>query len=142
MVDNTHSSLVLTATTPADVFRSKLAALHATRTARAYIEGVFTQQLATASRRCIDFSQESIVLKYSEVRTKRYDFEQSQQLADWVLWALSFFPASVQDHREVVETLGRLSYYHCYRIVPSWTVFDELADELPSITRQLHNSLR
>jgi len=117
-----------------DLFAARVADLNATRTARAYIEGVFNSQVP--SERAVDLSRESVVLAYARVR-ERFDFEQAQRLADWILWNLSWFPESVSGHREVVESLGRLSYYRCYRIIPSWIVFDELADELPRFVREL-----
>jgi hypothetical protein len=105
--------------------------LPATRTARSYVTGLFLNQ--ARSTRAVDFSRRSLVLSYISQR----DFAQSQDLADWVLWALSWVPTSVRDHRELAESLGRLSYYRCYRLVPSWRVYEELADNLPVYARHL-----
>lgn len=117
----------------------ELATVPASRNARAYILGLFGDQ--ASSRRIVDFSRESVVLAF--LRTlERETFEEAQRLADWALWILSWFPESAREHREVVETLGRLNYYACYRRLRSWVVYEELADTLPVLTRHIHGRVR
>lgn len=106
----------------------------ATRRAKAYMSGLFIKQARSA--RVVDFSDQSLVLAHIE-RRGSYDLDAAQRLGDWVLWMLSFFPAHAGKHRELAETLGRLNYLRCYKLVPSWTVYEEFSDMLPVYTRDL-----
>lgn len=80
-----------------------------------------------------DMSRESIVI----ARTKAVTFTDYQKIGDWALWIGTINPQ--HKNREVVESLGRLSYLSCYRLLGRRvTVYEELADELPHIVTQLH----
>ncbi len=86
--------------------------------------------------------RESVVVAYAEARS-RYDFTSFQRIADWVLWADVWCPEFIGANREIVESIGRLSYHACYRITRgSWTVYEELADRLPAIVQELRVPLR
>lgn len=112
--------------------------LPATRPTKAYLTGLFIDQ--ARPHRMVDLSRESLVRAHIEAQ-RHADFERAQAIADWSLWLLSLYPAFVTGHREVVETLGQISYHRCYRLIPSWRVYEECADNLPSFTRRLHHSL-
>lgn len=80
---------------------------------------------------------ESVVLAYAEARSA-HDFVRFQRIGDWVLWVEVWAPAYVaRDHR-VVESIGRLSYATCHRILRgTWPIYEELADRLPAIVTEL-----
>jgi len=109
-------------------FADRLDGLRCREDTRAYVTGVLA-----GFRLEGDMSRESVVLAYAEARTKG-DFAAFQRIGDWVLWVDAMNPACIQDNREVVESIGRLSYYTCHRIMRGqWHVYEELADELPRI---------
>lgn len=115
--------------------------LPATQQAKAYIIGVFTNQ--AKSIHIVDFSDQSLVLAYvqlSRAQRQFVDLTSAQKLGDWIFWLLSFFPEHTKQ-RKLAETIGQLSYLHCYRLVPSWAVYEELSDMLPIYTRQLTPSI-
>lgn len=118
-----------------EVIETRVNHLSASRIARAYITNLFVRQIHAP----VDFSQESVVLAYIEAKrdSRILDLAASQQIGDWVLWVASLYPAHLRAHQSVAETFARLSYLRCYRLVPSWQVYDELAEGLPSFTRAL-----
>lgn len=115
-----------------DYFSKVVAPLPTNRLTKAYIIGVFAD-LARGSSYVQDLSKESLVLRHLAGGA----FTEAQATGDWVLWVLTWFPAAVADHRDVVETIGQLAYLRCYRLVPTWRVYDELADQLPTYVRRL-----
>lgn len=121
------------------LLESEMATIPASQTARAYVLGLFLDQARAA--RIVDLSRESVVLMYLQA-LERHEFSEAQRLGDWALWVLSWFPENARGHREVVETLGQINYYRCYRQVPTWVVYEELADTLPSLVRQVHKRVR
>lgn len=80
---------------------------------------------------------ESVVLAYAEARAA-HDFVRFQRIGDWVLWVEVWAPAYVARDRRVVESIGRLSYATCHRILRgTWPIYEELADQLPDIVAEL-----
>lgn len=116
-----------------DHFAAQFAALTATRTARAYLAGLFAAPP--------DLSDRSLVLTYAEVRSLR-DLVSLQALGDWVLWVDAVHPEAQASYRALAHSLGRASYYRCYRLVPEWRVYEELADCLPGLVVELQTSMR
>jgi len=113
-------------------FVDRLKGLHYRPETVAYVTSV----LKTLARPSIDddFSDRSIVLSYYDAR-KSGDFAKFQRIGDWVLWTGAIVPESIARDREIIESIGRLSYYTCYRIMrSSWPVYEELADQLPAIS--------
>lgn len=115
-----------------DYFEEKLSDLPASRPTRAYVTDLFTKQ--AVSERAIDYSQDSVVLAYAEVRAQR-DLETLQALGDWVLWVDSVLPGALEGFREASRAVAQASYYRCYQLVPEWRLYEELADTLPSLIR-------
>lgn len=80
---------------------------------------------------------ESVVLAYAEARAA-HDFVRFQRIGDWVLWVEVWAPAYVARDQRVVESIGRLSYATCHRILRgTWPIYEELADQLPDIVAEL-----
>jgi hypothetical protein len=105
----------------------------------AYVGGVL--KTLSHPRAEDDLSKQSIVLAYAAAR-KNGDFATFQRLGDWVLWVDMIFPESIEGSREAIESIGRLSYYACHRIMRGqWVVYEELADELPRIAARVRRSL-
>ena len=109
-------------------FADRLQGLRCREDTRAYITGVLSGFRSEG-----DMSRESVVLAFADAR-QRGDFVAFQRIGDWVLWVEAMHPAAIQDNREVVESIGRLSYYTCHRIMRGqWNLYEELADDLPRI---------
>ncbi len=88
-----------------------------------------------------DFSKKSVVLAYAEAQASG-DFATYQRIGDWVLWVNAVLPGSIVGSKDAVESIGRQSYYSCHRILRGqWVVYEELADELPSIARHVRRML-
>ena len=110
-------------------FEANCARLSATREAQAYITDLLVRQVY----RPVDLSDRSVVLTYSEVRHTR-NLETLQALGDWALWREAM---GAEAYVDVTQSIGRASYYRCYTLVPEWRVYEELADNLPVLGRQL-----
>lgn len=113
-------------------FESLTDHVQASRIAKAYIQGLFQDQISKP----IDLSKQSIVLSYYGA-FRQLDLKTTQEIADWVLWVMSWHPDYAGGLESTYLTIGRSAYYRAYRLVPSWTVWEELADTLPSILAEL-----
>jgi hypothetical protein len=113
-------------------FDDRLQHIRCARETRAYITGVLMERVRLGG----DMPGRSIVLEYYEA-SQNGDFESFQRIGDWVLWSGVVTPGVFEAHGEVYESLGRLSYYACYRILQRrWQLYEELADELPRIVKE------
>jgi hypothetical protein len=111
-----------------DWFAGRLEGLLCRADTKAYVTGVLS-----GFKPGDVLSDQSIVLAWHEARTKG-DFVTFQRIGDWVLWAEAMQPAFNRENRAVVESIGRMSYYACHRIMrQQWLVYEELADDLPII---------
>lgn len=105
----------------------------------AYVAGVM--KALGHPREGDDMSRRSVVLAYAEAR-RTGDFVTYQRIGDWVLWADALVPESIAAEKDAVLTLGRLSYYACYRLMRyKWDVYEELADDLPRITARVRRAI-
>lgn len=83
----------------------------------------------------------SLVVVFQDALIKR-DFAEFQRIGDWVLFADTVFPDHLNGVRDFAENVGRLSYYECFRLMgQSWRVYEELADELPTLVARVRNRL-
>jgi hypothetical protein len=105
----------------------------------AYVAGVL-KSLAKP-RELDDLSKRSVILEFASAR-ETGDFATFQRIGDWVLWVNIVMPESLEGTREAVESVGRQSYYTCHRILRGqWHVYEELADDLPTIARSARHML-
>lgn len=120
----------------ADWFDRRLRHVRCGRDTRAYLTSLMTERLTATG----DMSDESVVLAYHDARNQGR-FEDFQRIGDWVVWTGIIVPAYHDEHGEVYESIGRLSYYACYRILQrQWTLYEELADELPRIVDEIRRT--
>ena len=98
---------------------------------KAYITNVFRTTNA-------NFAGESLTLIFAKASFE-YKFETFQNLGDWLLFAKSVYPSSLNDASpEYYDALAQTSYYRCYRILDrKWVLFEELADTFPRLVRTL-----
>lgn len=105
----------------------------------AYVAGVLKAQANPKMHECM--AGRSIVLAYIDAKEKG-DFVEYQRIGDWVLFVNVILPESIQHEREAVTTIGRLSYYSCHRLIRyKWDLYEELADELPSLAMHVRRKL-
>ena len=84
---------------------------------------------------------ESVVLAFHDAKQSG-SFVAYQRIGDWILFVDSFYPESIKSNQDVVESIGQLSYYACYRLLKrQWHVYERLADELPTIAKEIRNTL-
>lgn len=117
-------------------FDEQLHGLKYNANTKAYIVGVLSKFDCSN-----DMSNQSIVIAFHDAKING-DFVRFQKIGDWVLWADIFNPEYIHDNKEIIQTIGRMSYYTCHRILQKqWRVYEELADELPSLTTQVRSCL-
>jgi hypothetical protein len=103
---------------------------------QAYITNVMKQSVTSH----YDLSNRSLTLFFAEAKFN-YKFEMFQQLGDWILFAKSFFPGSLNNStEEYYDSLAQESYYRCYKILnKKWILFEEMADEFPRVSKNLQD---
>lgn len=118
------------------LFITKIERLPCQRDTKAYILGVFSSPTKTS-----DFSNESITIVYSRAK-EEYKMELFQALADWIMFAQTIFPESLNGATpEYYQTIAQLSYYRCYKMInKQWALFEELADNLPRLIKEMQIS--
>lgn len=120
-----------------DWFADKLDGLQCAPDTLAYVVGVLGKKRWEGDI----LAGESIVLAFNDALVTS-DFVSFQRIGDWVLWVDSVYPEYINGHRELIESIGRRSYYTCHRIMRGqWHVYEELADELPSIAEKVRRKL-
>ena len=120
-----------------ELFADRLQGLPVSAEVNAYVVGVLGKRRWDEDNMC----QQSLVLAYQAAALSG-DFTAFQRIGDWVLWVDSVMPAHVKETHDVVQNLGRLSYYRCYRMMGGrWKVYEELADELPALVQHVRRRL-
>lgn len=118
-------------------FADRLKGLPHSPEAVAYVVGVLGKRRWEGE----DLSNSSLLLEYQAAALKG-DFVGFQRIGDWVLFIDSVHPGHFNGVRDFVENIGRLSYYRCFRLMGgSWRVYEELADELPSLAAKVRRRL-
>jgi len=120
-------------------FSSRLKKMHRSPEIIAYVCGVL-KSLANPGEKDV-FANRSIVLAFQDASLKG-DFTSFQQIGDWVLWIDTIMPEHLDGNREAIESIGRMSYRSCNRILRGqWRIYEELADELPEIAKLARQTL-
>lgn len=117
-----------------DFFGKRLEGLDCQKNTQAYIVGIFGRY-RTAE---FDLSKESLTLKFAEARTQR-DFAKFQTIGDWIFFSQSLMPQHLRyASKDYYETVARLSFYSCYRILNrQWQVYEELADLFVPLNKEV-----
>jgi len=105
---------------------------------KAYILGIYGKY------KTIDFdlSKDSVTLLFSQAQDKK-DFFIYQNLGDWIFYTKSIFPEYLKEaSEEYYNNIARLSYYNCYRIMKTWKVYEQLADEFPLLVGAIRNIIK
>lgn len=114
-------------------FAERLSLIECSREAAAYVGGVLRTQAHPRSEDVL--SDRSMVLAYRDASLAG-DFAAFQRVGDWVLWAETFVPRSI-DGLAAFDRFGRLAYLRCHSLMHGkWQVYEELATDLPRIVAQ------
>lgn len=119
-------------------FDEVLAELPCQSDTKAYIVSVFAKYKNPE----YDLSKDSVTLTFSQARDKQ-DFSTFQNLGDWIFFSKTFVPASLHHASEdYYDTVGRLSYYSCYKLINrQWKLFEEMADNFVILEKETRTLL-
>lgn len=85
--------------------------------------------------------RESVVLLFAQARAKS-NFDSYRRVGDWSMWTHIVCPELINDEHELLQTLGRLSYYACHRMLRGeWRLYEELADSMVDIVDDVRSRL-
>lgn len=119
-------------------FDELLIDLRCQRDTKAYIVSIYGKY-KTAS---FDLSKDSVTLLFAQGRDKQ-DFLTYQNLGDWIFFANTMAPGHLRNaSKDYYDTVARLSYYSCYRLINrEWKLFEELADNFLILEDQVRKRL-
>jgi hypothetical protein len=105
---------------------------------KAYITGIFGKYKDVNH----DLSQDSLTLLFCQAR-ETHNFSIYQNIGDWIFFIRSIAPQHLQSaSKDYYESLARISYYTCYRLInKQWQVFEEMSDQFPILEKQVKEKL-
>jgi hypothetical protein len=102
---------------------------------KAYIIGIYGKYKSPE----FDLSKDSVGLLFLQARMKQ-DFATYQKIADWLLFCSTYAPSHLKyASKDYYDNIAQLSYYTCYRMVKTWRVYEQLADEYIQLTNEINN---
>lgn len=106
---------------------------------QAYIKSIFHEFLQVNNK---DLSKESITIKYLNAKLN-YDFEQFRDIGDWIFWASTMYPESLNSaNPDFYNTIAQSSYYRCYLILDKqWDLYEEMSDQFEHLVEILKTQL-
>lgn len=103
----------------------------------AYIKSVLRKYIRADN----DLSDQSIVLMWFDAK-ETSSFEKFQDIGDWVFYSSAWFPDSIKCDIDFYQSIGRSSYYRCYRFLKgSWPLYEEMADKFQQFVGVVQESL-
>lgn len=130
-MDTTHKNIT-------DFFDELLADLKCQRDTKSYIISIYGKYKSAE----FDLSKDSVTLLFAQARNNQ-DFLTYQNLGDWIFFANTLAPAHLKHaSKDYYDTVARLSYYSCYRLINrQWKLFEELSDNFLILESQVKNKL-
>ena len=119
-------------------FEEMLADLECQRDTKAYIISIYGKYKSAE----FDLSKDSVTILFAQARDNQ-DFLIYQNLADWIFFSNTIAPAHLSHaSKEYYDTIGRMSYYSCYRLINrQWKLFEELSDNFTALEKQVRKRL-
>jgi hypothetical protein len=119
-------------------FEEAFSDLKCHRDTKAYIVSIYDKFQSSEN----DLSKCSVTLLFAKAR-EEHDFATYQNLADWIFFSNTLYQEHLKNaSKEYHDTVARLSYYSCYRLInKQWKLFEELADNFNYIESQVKNKL-
>lgn len=120
-------------------FEEMLSDLACQQDTKAYIISIFSKY---RSSDC-DYSKYSVTSLFAQARNN-HDFLTYQNLGDWIFFINTLAPKHFSHaSKDYYDTVARLSYYSCYRLINrQWKLFEELADNLIILEDQIKNRIQ
>lgn len=130
-MDTTHRNIT-------NFFEEMLDDLKCHRDTKAYIISIYGKY-KTAQ---FDLSKDSVTLQFAQARSNQ-DFLTYQNLGDWIFFANTLAPNHLKfASKDYYDTVARLSYYSCYRLINrQWKLFEELSDNFLILEHQVKDKL-
>lgn len=119
-------------------FTDELDELNCKEDVKAYIVSIFDK----FKRASDDLSTESITILYSQAKYNQ-DFQAFQRIGDYIFFSNAFAPESFIVSEDYYFSIGRLSYYSCYKLInKQWILFEQLADDFVPLSTQARSIIR
>ena len=120
-------------------FEQKLTTLNCNDITKSYIISILTKYKTALN----DLSNQSLTLIYTSAKYNQ-NFEQFQNLADWIFYVKSLFPEYLSDVSEdYYISLGQLSYYSCYKLLKKqWLVYEQMSDNFVQLSDNVRVIIR
>lgn len=120
-------------------FNKQLEELNCDNNTKAYIVSVLEKFKTNA----LDYSKDSLTLLYSEAKF-RQDFYTFQNIGDWLFFCNTLFPEHLNNASpEYYQSIGRLSYYSCYKLINyQWKLYEKMADEFIYLSQNTRVMIR
>jgi hypothetical protein len=104
---------------------------------KSYIVSIFAKYKTSR----YDLSKDSITVQYSAAKSNN-NFEKFQTVADYLFFANSIFPESLNNaSKDYYYSIGQLSYFNCYRIIHEWQIYERLADRFVPLSAECRSKL-
>jgi hypothetical protein len=119
-------------------FKEILDGIHCRPDTKAYIISIYGKYQTSN----FDLSNDSVTLLFAQARSKN-DFSSYQNLGDWIFFSNTIVPEQlVFASKEYYDTVARLSYYSCYKIINrQWKLFEELADNYNFLEKEVKKKI-
>lgn len=119
-------------------FEDKLSDLDCQEDTKAYIISIFGKYRTSYH----DYSKYSIGSMFAQARNN-HDFLSYQNLGDWIFFINTLAPQHFKHaSKDYYDTVGRLSYYSCYRLINrQWKLFEELADNFIVLEKEIKSKI-
>lgn len=106
---------------------------------KAYIVSIYGKYKSAE----FDMSKDSVTLMFAQARNN-HDFLAYQNLGDWIFFSNTWAPNHLKHaSKEYYDTVARLSYYSCYRLINrQWKLFEELSDNFYFLENQVKDRLK
>jgi hypothetical protein len=99
---------------------------------KSYIVSIFSKYKTSY----YDLSKDSITIQFS-IAKQNNNFEKFQTIGDWLFWMSSICPEYLQSaSKDYYYSVGRNSYFNCYRIVRQFEIYEILADDFVPLSEQ------
>lgn len=120
-------------------FSNQLEHLKCDYDTRAYIVSVL-DRFKTISA---DYSKDSLTLRYAEAKFSQ-DFNKFDNLGSWIFYCDVFFPEHLNKaSKDYYYSMGRLSYYSCYKLINrQWKLYEQMADLFPILSSETRKIIR
>ena len=113
-------------------FTNKLKNIPCDENVKSYIIGIFSKYKTSN----YDLSTNSITIEYNFAMLNN-NFEKFQTIADYLFFMNALYPKALKNaSKDYYHSIGKLSYFHCYRIIREFKIYELLADDFITLSQQ------